>query len=135
MAEKEPDHIFKQLDSIIKDKKILPREYIEENWVGAYIVKRFLSFVSCETALLKDLIPYINGLDHSNITGSWEEYLYLFYSIPKIDNARYYYIKKIKENNKKDEKKIDFAAEALEISKREAKYLIDNNYLDLKNYG
>ena len=121
-----------QLDSIVKTKQLLSREYIEEKWVGVYIIKRFLTFISNDIYLLKNVSSYVNNLDCSNISGNWEEYLFLFYTIPKFEKANFYYISKNPEKTKDDLKKISFVAELLEISKKESKYLIDNKYIDIE---
>ncbi len=127
------NHLFKQLDSLVKTKKRLSREYIEEYWVGSYIIKRFVTFISNDINFLKDITPYINDLDCSNIGDKWGEYLFLLHTLPKIKNANFYYIKKHNKNNKiKDGKKIDIIAELLEISKKDSKYLIDNKIIDIK---
>lgn len=128
-----PNHLFKQLDSLVKTKKHLSREYIEENWVGSYIIKRFITFTSNDISFLNNLLPYINNLDCSNISGNWGEYLFLLHTLPRIKNANFYYIKKSDKNKKDgDDKKIEFISESLEISKKESKYLIDNKYIDIK---
>jgi hypothetical protein len=133
MNKKKPDdHLFIQLKSLVKNKKLLTKEYIEENWVGSYIIKRFITFTSSDIHLLKDLIPYINNLDDSNIQGNWEQYVFLYYTLPQYKNVRFSYIKKPSKKTKEDDKVISFVAETLEISKKEAKYLIDNNHIDVK---
>ncbi len=128
------NHLFKQLDSLVKTKKTLSRGYIEEYWVGSYIIKRFITFTSNDISVLKDLIPYINNLECSNIGDNWGEYLFLFHTLPKIKNANFYYIKKNNKKNEKvtDDKKINLIAESLEISKKESKYLIDNKIIDIE---
>ena len=135
MGEKEPPSDLNiQLDSLIKTKEKLSREYIEEKWVGGFIIKRFLSFCSNDINVLKNLIPYINNIKISDIQDKWDQYLYLFYTLPQIPNAQFYYIGKGKKpkENKDLEEKINLFADALEISKKETKYLIDNNYIDQK---
>lgn len=128
------NHLFKQLNSLVKTKKTLSRVYIEECWVGSYIIKRFITFTSNDILVLKDLIPYINNLECSNIGDNWGEYLFLFHTLPKIKNANFYYIKKNNNKNEKvtDDKKINLIAESLEISKKESKYLIDNKIIDIE---
>lgn len=129
-----PSDLNIQLDSLIKTKKKLSREYIEEKWVGGFIVKRFLSFCSSDISVLRQIIPYINNIKISDISDKWDQYLYLYHTLPHIPNATFYYVSKTKGKKEKtgQEEKIDFFAETLEISKRETKYLIDNKYIDLK---
>lgn len=134
MAVQPPSDLDIQLDSLIKTKKKLPREYIEEKWVGGFIVKRFLSFCSNDIKVLRELIPYINTIKISDISDKWNQYLYMYYTLPYIPNATFYYVSKTKGKKEKtgQEEKIDFFAETLEISKRESKYLIENKYIDIK---
>lgn len=135
MCEKEPPSDLNiQLDSLIKTKEKLSRDYIEDKWVGGFIIKRFITFCSWDINVLKNIVPYINDIKISDIEEKWDQYQYLFYTLPHIPNAKFYYVgkgKKPKEDNELEEK-INLFAETLEISKKESKYLLDNNYIDIK---
>lgn len=126
-----------QLESLIKTKKLLSRDYIQDKWVGGFIIKRFLSFTSGDIEVLKQLTSYIGCLNTFQFTDKWDEYLFLFHTFPHIPKARFFYISKKKEKvSKKSEdndKKINFLSETLEMSKKEVKYLLENKYIDI-NY-
>ena len=126
------NHLFTQLNSLVKTKCLLPKDYIEEHWVGSYIIKRFITFSSNDIFLLKDLLNYINNLNDSNIQGNWEQYMFLYHTLPKNASAKFSYIKKNSEKSQSENKKVNFIAELLEISKKESKYLLDNNCIDVK---
>lgn len=137
MGEKEPPSDLNiQLDSLIKTKEKLSREYIEDKWVGGFIIKRFITFCSWDINVLKNLVPYINNIKISDIEDNWDQYLYLFYTLPHLPNAEFYYVGKGKgkkpKENKELEEKINLFADILEISKRESKYLLENKYIDVK---
>lgn len=128
--------IFDQLNSILK-KKPLEREYIEEYWVGKYILLRFISSIEMGIGLRCQILKLINKLNNINFTDDkYEEYLYLYNALPKIPNFKTNYIKKIPKDNKesKTHNKIESLSKILELSKKETKYLIDNNYINIKNY-
>jgi hypothetical protein len=128
--------IFDQLNSILK-KKPLDREYIEEHWVGKYILLRFISSIEADLNIRCQILNLINKLNGVNFSDDkYEEYLYLYNALPKIPNFKTNYIKKQTKDKKesKDDKKIESLSKLLELSKKETKYLVDNNYITIKNY-
>lgn len=123
--------LFIQLESIVKNKKLLERDYIEHRWVGKFIILRFLSFLNLDDNY--ELMEFINSMNVDMKMENYDEYLFLFKIIPQIKRAQFNYIKPPKKTLKKeDEEKINKLCQALELSKKETKYLIDNNYINLK---
>jgi len=122
-----------QLNSLIKTKNILSREYIEEKWVGGFIIRRFISFSDLREDILIQILPYLDNIKLSPFGDKWEEYLYLYHILPKLDGVRFKYISKPKTkiDNKKQEK-IDILMEALELQEKDIKYLIENNLIEIE---
>jgi len=130
--------LFKILDSICVTKKRLPPEFIEDNWVGGYMITRWISFLNIGDEQKGVLLSYLNTLSTDMFVDKYDQYLYYLYSIPQTKYTRYKYISKgaKKKPLKRDldyEKVLKFLAESLEISKREAKYYIDEEYINFDN--
>ena len=130
MAQPKSD-LFIQIDSIVKNKKLLDRDYIEHKWVGKYIVLRFLSFLEIDDNY--ELMEFINSMNVDMKLDKYDEYLFLFKLVPQFRGASFNYLKSKKvELKKQDEEKINNLAQTLELSKKETKYLIENKYINLK---
>lgn len=123
--------LFIQIDSIVKNKKLLDRDYIEHKWVGKYIILRFLSFLEIDDNY--ELMEFINSMNVDMKLDKYDEYLFMFKLVPQFRGAKFNYIKASKEKlQKQDEEKINNLAQTLELSKKETKYLIENKYINLK---
>lgn len=124
---------FSILNSICK-KNLLTQEDIAENFKSYFLVLKFLSFLEISDPDLKtQVMVYLNNLNHVGFDNDYDSYLYLFHTFPQIDYPRFSYVKREKQKKDKDnDEQLTFLAETLELSKRECKYFIDNNYINLK---
>lgn len=130
---KPPSDIEIQMDSLVVSKKLLTKEYIEQKWISGFMVKRFISFCSNDINLLKHLIPFLDKIKVGVFDSKWEEYIYMYNILPKIPKAKFYYVSKKSVKKNKDEvdsKKVKELANMLEISQKECKYFIENNFID-----
>jgi hypothetical protein len=135
--------LFEQLHSIC-NKRPLDQEYIEQEYIGNYMVVRWLSFLVTDKETKRTLLKYLGELNTYTFADKYDSYLYLFNTIPPIPIPKFSYLskKKIEEKyGKSDEatkvqkQKIDkialFLSESLEISSRESKYLIEQGYINI----
>jgi hypothetical protein len=135
--------LFEQLHSIC-NKRPLDQEYIEQEYIGNYMVVRWLSFLVTDKETKRTLLKYLGELNTYTFADKYDSYLYLFNTIPPIPSPKFSYLskKKIEEKyGKSDEatkvqkQKIDkialFLSESLEISSRESKYLIEQGYINI----
>tara|TARA_R110000765_G_scaffold7963_4_gene25997 strand:- start:16486 stop:16923 length:438 start_codon:yes stop_codon:yes gene_type:complete len=135
--------LFEQLHSIC-NKRPLDQEYIEQEYIGNYMVVRWLSFLVTDKETKRTLLKYLGELNTYTFADKYDSYLYLFNTIPHHPYPSFDYLskKKIEEKyGKSDEatkvqkQKIDkialFLSESLEISARESKYLIEQGYINI----
>lgn len=129
--------LFTQLNSICYKNK-LSKSYIDNNYVGNYILIKWLGFIDAPENVSYALHKLINELNVYVFSDNYRQYQFLYHTFPKIGRVKFDYIKKSKKKMttrqarefKKDEECIKFLAEGLEISEREAKYILDNGYID-----
>ena len=130
--------IFEQLNSICKKDKLLTREYIEEYYVGGYLIIKWIGFTVDRYSDSNYVLSFLNNLSINIFNDKYEEYLYLYNTIPTIKYVNFNYIskKKIKNNTDitKDEKVIDILCEMWENNREEIKYLIENKYIDIEHF-
>lgn len=121
------------LKSICQTKKILSRDYVEEYFPSYFVLLRFLSFLQTDDKTKGVLMEFVNNnLNCLPFDDKYDQYLYLLNTFPKIGHYRSKYIKREQVKIDKElQKKIDFFAETLELSKRDCKYLINEGYLNL----
>lgn len=126
--------LFKQLDSILLKKELLSQDYIEEYYIGNYMILRWISFIKGYDKLI---LNYINNLNYQCFQTKYDNYKFLFYTIPKFKNKQNYnYIKKQKNKSQnvkeaKIQKGIKYYSELLDIEEKDIKYFIDNDYLNI----
>jgi len=124
--------LFKQLSSIT-EKKPLSKDYIEAKYIGNYMVIRWLSFITCGDEYSKKIIPFLNKLNKYNFRDKYSAYLYLYHTFPNLGKVNYSYIKKVKlkSDTALYTESLEFLADALELSVRETKYLVNEGYIDI----
>lgn len=131
--------LFDILRSICLKTKKYDRDFIEEHYIGSFMIRRWLSFIAPE----KYIRPYFQLLSMVNedlFNDKYTDYLYLYNIFPKVEKLNFrgaYIKKKIKKHNKKEKQIIDitnYLASSLDISKLDAKLIMDNPKFDLDKF-
>lgn len=118
--------IFNHIDSVLFTKQKLNKLNEDETQFNLYMLNRWCSMYS------PDIARIINETTNKKmefLTLKQDQYNYIFNILPKVKKKRINYIKKIKNEENKEENDISSYAKLLEISEREVKEYID--FLDL----
>ncbi len=110
------DTIFNFIDSVLFNKKKLNTINEGETQFNLYMLNRWCSMYS------SDIAQIIN--ETSNRYGKLfqtkqEQYEFLLNMLPRVKKKKLNYIKKVKEDPKKEDTELALIAKAMEISKRE----------------
>lgn len=126
--------IVVQLESLCKTKKKLDRDYIEKEFIGSFMILRYVSFLDIDDELKAQLIKFINQMNYFyKFNSKYDEYLFLLNTLPTLPKTWFTYIKKPKKDKEdKTAKIVEFLCDRLELSKKEVKYLIDEGYVNTK---
>ncbi len=123
--------IFTHLNNLIHYK--CDDEMIEhDSSYNAYMVNRWLSMYSPNLAFI---INHTANTYYQVFNTKREHYKFMLNIIPKSKIFRIRYIKKKKTTSDDNDKIISFLAKQLELSKREIKYYIDSNHIDISKYS
>jgi Glu-tRNA(Gln) amidotransferase subunit E-like FAD-binding protein len=118
--------IFNYIDSVLYNKNKLNTINEGETEFNFYMVNRWCSMYSADIA---QIINQTSNQYKEIFTLKQDQYNYIFNILPKVKKKRINYIKKIKNEENKEENDISSYAKLLEISEREVKEYID--FLDL----
>jgi hypothetical protein len=128
------NHAVTQVESIVLKNK-LSEDYINEYYIGRYILLRWLSFIESNDL---NYLRFINELNKIPIVSdiSYNDYILIYTIFPKIPNFNIEYIKRLKdvktESQLNQEKLLKTIANDLEISSRDAINTIKTT--NLKDY-
>ena len=110
------DTIFNFIDSVLFTKKKLNTINEGETQFNLYMLNRWCSMYS------SDIAPILN--ETTNKYGKLfqtkqEQYDFILNMLPRVKKKRLNYIKKVKEEPKKEDTELALIAKAMEMSKRE----------------
>jgi hypothetical protein len=112
------DTIFNFIDSLLFNKKKLNTINEEETQFNLYMLNRWCSMYSSDVA---NIINQTSNTYGKLFQTKEEQYEFLLNMLPRVKKKRINYIKKIKEEAKKEENDISILATNLELSEREIK--------------
>ena len=118
--------IFNHIDSVLFTKQKLNKLNEDETQFNLYMLNRWCSMYSTDIA---QIINETTNKKMEFLTLKQDQYNYIFNILPKVKKKRINYIKKIKNEENKEENYISSYAKVLEISEREIEEYID--FLDL----
>lgn len=123
------EDIKKQVLNILNKEKKFDQFYIENEYIGNYMMVRWLSFIIRGGDYVAPLVVFLSNYVHIPLSTKWEEYIYMYNFVPQIPGKRinFEYIKKPPVSKDKDEKFINEVVNILEISKKDAKYIIEQD--------
>ena len=122
--------IFDYLNDILFHKKGNKLDNIDDHGqYNPYMINRWLSMYSPNVATI---INETTNKYYSIFDTKPESYNFLVKIIPKQKPFRIRYIKKVKAEKDDTAQVIDFLSESLEISKREIRYYIESNNIDIE---
>lgn len=124
--------IFSFITDILTNKKGTLLDNIDsEPEYNQYMINRWLSMYSPKVAVI--INETVNRL-YPIFNTKKEGYKFLVSVLPRQKPYRINYIKKQKSEKSDDERVIEMLSKNLELSKREIRYYIDTNNIDLERY-
>ena len=110
------DTIFNYIDSVLFTKKKLNTINEGETQFNLYMLNRWCSMYSSDVAqILNETTNKYGKLFQTK----QEQYDFILNMLPRVKKKRLNYIKKVKEEAKKEDNEIALIAKSMEISKRE----------------
>jgi len=110
------DTIFNYIDSVLFNKKKLNTINEGETQFNLYMLNRWCSMYSSDVA---QIINETSNKYGKLFQTKQEQYEFLLNMLPRVKKKRINYIKKNKEEAKKEDNELGLIAKAMEISKRE----------------
>lgn len=110
------DTIFSYIDSVLFSKKKLNTINEGETQFNLYMLNRWCSMYSSDIAqILNETTNKYGKLFQTK----QEQYDFILNMLPRVKKKRLNYIKKVKEETKKEDTELALIAKAMEMSKRE----------------
>lgn len=116
------DTIFNYIDSVLFTKQKLNKLNEDETEFNLYMLNRWCTMYSPDVA---QIINETTNKYKEVFLLKQEQYNFAFNILPKVKKKRINYIKKIKQEEKKEDEDITTISKSLELSKREIKEYID----------
>ena len=110
------DTIFNFIDSVLFNKKKLNTINEGETQFNLYMLNRWCSMYSSDISLIINETTNRYG---KLFQTKQEQYEFILNMLPRVKKKRINYIKKTKEEPKKEDNEIHLIAKAMEMSKRE----------------
>jgi ribosome-binding ATPase YchF (GTP1/OBG family) len=114
--------IFNYIDSVLFTKQKLNKLNEDETQFNLYMLNRWCSMYSADIA---QILNETTNKYKEVFLLKQDQYNFAFNILPKVKKQRINYIKKIKQEEKKEDENITTLSKYLELSKREIKEYID----------